>query len=85
MKTYIREVREERGLTQTELGDLVGKSMATVSKYENDQMEIRAVLLCRIAEVLGVPVTRLLPSFQSLSGSDGPGAAARRRGPRVQN
>jgi transcriptional regulator with XRE-family HTH domain len=62
MKTLIREVREQRGLTQTKLGELVGKSMPTISKYENDQMEIRAVLLVRIAEVLGVPVTRLLPS-----------------------
>jgi transcriptional regulator with XRE-family HTH domain len=60
MQTHIREVRQARGWKQKDLAARIGKTAATLSKYEHGRMEISATLLCRIAEVLDVSVTCLL-------------------------
>jgi transcriptional regulator with XRE-family HTH domain len=52
----IRKIREERGLSQKELGDLVGLSADRVQKYENGYRKAKADLTEKIAEALGVSV-----------------------------
>lgn len=34
-KKSIREAREGRGLTQTQIGEIIGKTRATISRYES--------------------------------------------------
>jgi len=50
----IRERREERKMTQTELGDEIGVTFQQVQKYENAANRISAGRLFRIAKALKV-------------------------------
>ena len=56
----IKFFRKKRGLTLVEFADILCKSKATVSKYENGQITIDIVTLYEIAEALGVHVEQLL-------------------------
>lgn len=55
----IKEARNAKGLTQTELGELIGVAKTTVSGYEKNR-EPTAAQLGMIADVLDVDVTFLL-------------------------
>lgn len=50
----LRMARQARALRQTELAALIGKSDATVSKYESEGQRPDPAVLPRLAEVLGV-------------------------------
>jgi transcriptional regulator with XRE-family HTH domain len=52
----VRALRLQRGLSQTELGQLISVTFQQVQKYEKGTNRISAGRLQRIAEVLGVPV-----------------------------
>jgi transcriptional regulator with XRE-family HTH domain len=52
----VRSLRLQRGLSQTELGQLISVTFQQVQKYEKGANRISAGRLQRIAEVLGVPV-----------------------------
>jgi len=52
----VRALRLQRGLSQTELGQLISVTFQQVQKYEKGANRISAGRLQRIAEVLGVPV-----------------------------
>jgi transcriptional regulator with XRE-family HTH domain len=52
----VRTLRLQRGLSQTELGNLISVTFQQVQKYEKGSNRISAGRLQRIAEVLGVPV-----------------------------
>jgi len=56
----LRSAREERGLTQTELGRLVGIDQAIISKMERGKHTPRLDTLRRIADGLGFSVPGLL-------------------------
>jgi len=53
----VRTLRLQRGLSQTELGNLISVTFQQVQKYEKGANRISAGRLQRIAEVLGVPVS----------------------------
>jgi transcriptional regulator with XRE-family HTH domain len=53
----IRALRLERGMSQSELGEVLGVSFQQVQKYEKGTNRVAAGRLHRLAEVLGVPVT----------------------------
>ncbi len=56
----IKELREERGMTQTELAEKAGVARATIWKLETGEDEITTTkTLIRIAEALGVGVNDL--------------------------
>jgi transcriptional regulator with XRE-family HTH domain len=55
----VRALRLQRGLSQTELGNLISVTFQQVQKYEKGANRISAGRLQRIAEVLGVPVAQL--------------------------
>jgi transcriptional regulator with XRE-family HTH domain len=59
MKLRIREVRRQKGLTQTALAKLIGKTQGLVGKYERDEVRIPTDTLWSIAEALGVPIAQL--------------------------
>jgi len=53
----IRALRLERGLSQTELGNLLGVTFQQVQKYEKGANRVAAGRLQRVAEALTVPIT----------------------------
>jgi transcriptional regulator with XRE-family HTH domain len=60
MKIFIREIRARRGLTQQRLADFVGKKRSTIAMYEGGRIDIPVRVLCRIAQILKVPVGKLI-------------------------
>lgn len=56
----IRELREERGLAQHELGALIGSSQASICVWESGKTDLPVRKLLKIAKVLGCPVLDLL-------------------------
>lgn len=55
----IKALRENAGLTQTELGEKVGVSGVAIMRYEKNKRQPRIEHLQRIADALEVPVTDL--------------------------
>src|SRR5581483_4046524 len=60
MRTRIRQLREQLGLSQFRLAAYAGVSRSTLRKYENGDVRARTETLARIAEALGVSVDELL-------------------------
>jgi len=56
----IRARRVEKGLTQQQLADRIGKGVGSVSRYERDEFEPRSAVLRRLAEALGCSVDFLI-------------------------
>lgn len=52
--TRIRELRQERGLTQEQLGEKLLMRKSTISDYENDVIDIKISVLREIATALHV-------------------------------
>lgn len=57
----IRQLRNERFLTQRELAKLIRRSQGNVSRLENGKIKVTYDTLLLIARKLDVPVSRLLP------------------------
>ena len=50
----IKELRIERGLTQTELGKILNVTQKSISKYETEQLDLSTAItikLCKFFEV----------------------------------
>jgi transcriptional regulator with XRE-family HTH domain len=73
----VRALRLQRGLSQTELGQLISVTFQQVQKYEKGANRISAGRLQRIAEVLGVPVAYF---FAAPAGKETSDAAAEHGG-----
>src|SRR5262249_1219853 len=69
----VRSLRLQRGLSQTELGNLISVTFQQVQKYEKGANRISAGRLQRIAEVLGVPVAYFFAAPDQRHGSNGGG------------
>jgi len=54
--TYIRQAREQLGMTQEELAERVQKDQRSISEYENGRRRLAAADLPSFAEALGVSV-----------------------------
>ena len=57
---FLRELRERRGLSQFQLGTLVGVSDKAVSKWENGLTKPRSQLLFKLSDALEITVDELL-------------------------
>jgi len=57
---FLHELRSRRGLTQYQLGALVGVSDKAVSKWENGSSKPQSNILYKLSDVLGVSVDELL-------------------------
>lgn len=68
----IKSFRKSKGMTVQQLADLVHKSKATVSKYENGDIVIEIETLYGLAEALGIRVEQLLyiPSNNNMTVSN---------------
>lgn len=54
------ELRKKRGLTQQQLGDIVGVGKVTISRYENNCREADYQTLIRLAQYFDVSIDYLL-------------------------
>ena len=56
----VRKARKEKGYNQTELANALGKSLRTIQKYENGEIEISISMLNELARALDTTTTYLL-------------------------
>lgn len=56
----IAELRKKSGLTQGELGDILGISQQAISKYENSDENISGEVLSAMSKVFKVPIDDIL-------------------------
>ena len=54
--SQVRTLRRQRGLTQTQLGDVLGLTFQQIQKYERGTNRISASKLAMLADALKVPV-----------------------------
>jgi len=61
MGRRIKELRLDAGLTQEQLGDMVGLQKSAIAKYENGKTEnMKRSVIQKMAEVLGVSPSYLM-------------------------
>lgn len=58
----VRRFREEAGLSQTGLGEMLGVSYQQVQKYERGASRMSVDTLLRLARALGHPIAAFLPA-----------------------
>lgn len=56
MKNRIRELREQKGLTQEQLGEMVGTSRQAINAIETEKFEPSIWLAYDISQVFGCPI-----------------------------
>lgn len=56
----IRDLREDKDMTQTQMGEILSCSQRVYSNYERGDIDIPTVTLCKIADFHGVSVDYLL-------------------------
>jgi len=56
----IRKIREERGIKQQEIADLINMHRSNYSKIENDQRDISVVALKKVAQFFNVTTDQLI-------------------------
>lgn len=59
--------RKRAGLTQNQLADLVGISMMSIRRYENDNRIVTIGILQKIANALNIQVSDLIPPARAVS------------------
>ena len=57
---YLRRLREARGLSQFQLGKIVGVSDKAVSKWENGYAKPKGSIVLKLSETLAVSAEQLL-------------------------
>ncbi len=77
---FLHELRTRRGLTQYQLGALVGVSDKAVSKWENGSSKPQSHILYKLSEVLGISVDELLTfKYHSFEAIDTKGVFAMKK------
>ena len=66
VETRLRDLREDRDLTQRELAEYLGVHQTTYSDYELGRLNIPLRTLCRIADFYGVSTDYLPVSYTHL-------------------
>ena len=56
--TNIQKYRKLKGLTQTEMGVFMKKSLGQIYKYENGKNGVSALILWDLSDILGIEVER---------------------------
>jgi transcriptional regulator with XRE-family HTH domain len=78
----IKNIRRKKGLTQEELGRLLGVGKSAVSRWESGEREVTLGTMRSIAAALGVPLERLV---EGLDSSDDPSVDEKDRSTRRNN
>ena len=69
MKNRIRELREKSGLTQEQLGEMVGASRQAINAIETEKFEPSIWLAYDIAQVFGCAIEEVFQFEQSVKKS----------------
>ena len=64
--TNIKQLREERGLTQEQVADKIGITFQAVSSWERDEYKPDTEKLIKLAELFDVSVSALVEEKQSV-------------------
>ena len=67
---HLKAARTLAGMTQQQLGDIVGIKFQQIQKYETGMNRISASRLWDIAEALDAPVSFFFEGLESQSGND---------------
>lgn len=60
-KLRIRELRDERGMTQDDLSEASGVSTSLLSRYENNRIDrVSLEILAKVADALGVKIDEII-------------------------
>lgn len=65
--TRLKEIRSQRGLSQTELAKLVGVTASTISQIESNQIYPSLPALIKMAEILSVKVSSFFGELEGAS------------------
>ncbi len=68
----IRQFRENKSLTQEELGKAIGVSRASIANYENSNQAIYISDLYKIADFLEIEAGDILPSLREIKSRSQP-------------
>jgi len=60
LEQRIRSARKQKGINQTELSNLLGKSLLTIQKYESGEIEVSIAMINQIAKVLDSTATFII-------------------------
>lgn len=63
VSTFIRQAREERGLSQGELAKLIGTTRQSVNQYEKGHFLPQLPIMLRLAKKLGIELDQLKQVF----------------------
>lgn len=66
----IKQLREERGMTQPELGKVINVQGAAMSKYENEKIPLTTDTIKALAEFFGVSTDYLLGNTDEKDGQE---------------
>lgn len=64
LQLVLRTLREEKGLKQVELADILGKPQSYVSKFEAGERKLELPELDRICEALNVSLETLIRRYK---------------------
>ncbi len=67
--SIIKQLREQKKITQTEMAELLFMSQSNYSKIENNQVALTAEVCKRIVRILGVNLEDVLPDDSVLENS----------------
>lgn len=56
----LKEVRQEKGLTQTQLAELLSTTQSTIGKYEREELQPNFEVLKKLCKVLEVSADYLI-------------------------
>lgn len=56
----VRRMRESRGLTQKQLGDMIGVGQSTVDKYESGIFDLKIDMALKIVSALNCTIADLM-------------------------
>ena len=62
----IKQLRKRKGLNQTELAQMLKKSLRTVQKYETGEIEVSIAVVNQIADLLDTTSTYIL-GYESIT------------------
>jgi putative transcriptional regulator len=85
VKNRIRELREERGMTQEQLGELVGTSRQAINAIETEKFEPSIWLAYDISKVFGCPIEEVFLFEESARKSRADSSRRERNGIKVHS
>lgn len=56
----IKEIRQEKGLTQTQFAELLSTTQSTIGKYEREEIQLTVDTILKICELFDVSADYLL-------------------------